>query len=705
MLANTTATFQIPALDCAEELALIEKGLRPLEGIGELSPDYLNRRLRVAFDPTRQNEDAIAERLAAIGFPAEASQANAKRTGDAPAWPRPSTLVGAALLMLAIALRFALGATTWPVAALCIAATAVSGWPVVLAGWRAARLLALDMHALVTIAVTGAIATGDYFEAATAMVLFAISLWLESYSLGRARRAVQSLVEWNPTVAHHLCDHGLHDVDPSRLVIGDRVLVKPGERVPVDGVVLEGSSTVNQAPITGESLPIEKAVGDEVFAGTLNVDGSLEVEATRTAQESTLAHISRLVELAQATRSPTQRLVDTFARRYTPAVIVIAVLLATVPPLLFQEPFLDWLHRGLVLLVIACPCALVISTPVAIVCALHAAARRGMLVKGGQHLEAAGQIDAVTFDKTGTLTTGQMQVTGVIPIDAANEAEVLGLAAALEAQSEHPLARAIVDEARCRGFVVSKATEFSALRGFGVRALVHEEMVAVGSPRMFREQGFGGDEAKLARALAAAKLHGGATPALVGTRDRLLGAIILADQPRRDAAAAVDELHRLGVRPVVMLTGDGPAAAQAIGAATGVDETHAELLPQDKVNRVAELARRYPNLAMVGDGVNDAPALAAARLGIALGSQASDTAMETADVVILSPHVARVPELVRLGRRLRRVLVQNIALALAIKLVVLALAAAGIATMWAAVAADVGASLLVIANGMRLLRP
>jgi Cd2+/Zn2+-exporting ATPase len=562
------------------------------------------------------------------------------------------------------------------------------------------------MNALMTIAAIGALGLREWFEAATAMLLFNVSLWLERSSMDRARRAVQGLVQLTPAVAHRIDADGLHDVHPDELDVGERVLVKPGERIPVDGVVVAGESAVNQATITGESMPVERTSGDDVYAGTHNAEGALEVRVGKPAAESTLAHIARQVEQAQVHRAPTARFVDQFARRYTPVVIVLAVLIAFGPPLVTGAALGAWIHRSLVLLVIACPCALVISTPVTIVLGLYQAARRGMLIKGGEHLERAGRVTAVAFDKTGTLTTGEATVIEIVPQAGVTEDEVLRVAASLEQASDHPLAKAILAAARDRRLDLTAVADFSAVRGFGVQGTLDGERCFVGSPRMLRDAGkpiaiapaLDGDAAR-----QLLSVNGTATIALVGTSSRLLGAIHLADPPRTEAARAIAELHALRIQPLMMLTGDSRAVAGAIARELGIDEVHAELLPDDKVREVGALAKRVPHLAMVGDGVNDAPALAAAHLGIALGSTASDVARETADVVILSPRLERVSELVRLGRRCRRLLAQNIVLALAIKAMVLLLAMADWATMWMAVAADVGASLLVIANGMRLV--
>jgi len=726
-LEATSAIFEIPALDCPEELSLIRKGLKRVEGVAELHPDYLNRRLRIEFDAERVDVPGLALRIREIGFSAQVLV----REGGLPivrpaadvAAVRWSTVAGGALLLFAAAVDWlAPGGARWA-AALAVLATIVAGLSVARAAWRAVRLKTLDMNALMTLAAIGAIASGDYFEAATAMFLFGVSLWLESYSLARARRAVRSLVELSPRVAHRFEQGALRDVAAAALQPGDRLLVKPGEQIPADGLVEGGASAVNQAPITGESLPVEKKPGDRVFAGTINGDGAIEVRAERAAADSTLAHIARLVEQAQQSRSPTERFVDRFARRYTPAVIALAIAIAAAPPLLAHwgvgwagaYPAGGWLHRGLVLLVIACPCALVISTPVTIVCGLHFGARRGLLIKGGEFLERAGRIDCVVFDKTGTLSLGKLEVLEVVPAGGETEEHVLRTAAALESRSEHPLARAVVAEARRRGLKWDEPSDVAALRGLGVEGRLSGETYYVGSPRLFRERqlpGVGSDDefpAELASGRPAElSPEAPAALALVGSRNKLLGAILLADRARPDAARAIADLKSLGVRPIVMLTGDRADAARKMAEELDVDQVRTDLLPADKVAEVRRLAVERPHLAMVGDGVNDAPALAAAAMGIAFGSQASDAALETADVVAMEPDLSHVGELIRLGRRCRRILSQNIAIALTLKAAVLLLALAGpdeLAKLWLAVAADVGASLVVVSNGMRLLKP
>ncbi|HWB10590.1 MAG TPA: cation-translocating P-type ATPase [Pirellulales bacterium] len=721
--ATTSSSFYVPALDCPEEFSLIEKGLRRLEGVVDLTPDYLNRRLAVEYDAPKLDALTIAARIRQIGFEAEvvSHEAVSHRTGGQAPRPylRRTTLAGAALLGLAFAASFVFSSPV-PGDMLAVAATLAAGLSVARAGWRAVRLRALDMNALMTLAACGALATGDYFEAATAMVLFGVSLWLESYSLTRARRAVRSLVELVPPRAHRYDGEATTDVDAADLKPGDRLLVKPGERVPVDGEVEQGTSSVNQAPITGESMPVEKGPGHPVYAGSVNGEGALVVRASRAAADSTLAHIARLVEEAQRGRSPTERFVDRFARYYTPAVIGLALALVAVPLAATTwhvswaeaHPPLEWLHRALVLLVIACPCALVISTPVTIVCGLQAAARQGMLIKGGEFLERAGRIASLGLDKTGTLTPGRAAVSKTIPAPGVSAEELLRVAAAVESRSEHPLALAIIAAAGEQGVAWQPAGEVSALRGFGVRGQIDGEPYFVGNWSLFSQPPLAAASnrgpADAVRRLGESLLaESTATIVFVGSPARFLGALAIEDRARPEAKEALDELRQLRVRPIVLLSGDRKAVVRQMAKELGIRDFHADLLPQEKVDQIKVLMVTHPHMAMVGDGVNDAPALAASWLGIAFGSQASDTALETADVVILSSRLILLPQLVRLGRRTRSILTQNITLALGIKGAVLLAAVAGpepLARLWLAVAADVGATLLVVANGMRLLR-
>ena len=734
---TTRATIHVPAMDCSEELVVIERGLESTAGLIALEADFVGRRVHVEFDAAQVSAAAIAARIREIGFPAELRLRVIEPPRAAVASVRRSTILAGVLLAAALAGSWfaSVERIAWWTA---VGSAAISGVSVAKAGWRAARQGVIDMNTLMTLAGVGAIAIGDSYEAATALFLFNIALWLEQFSLGRARRAVETLAQFQPVVAHRIAagSTAVEEIEPAAISIDDRLLVKSAERFPVDGIVEEGRSAVNQAPITGESLPVDKLAGDTVFAGSLNGDGTLTIRATQSAEGSTMAHIARLVEQAQASRSPTQRFVDRFARRYTPAVIFVALVVMLVGRYWLQLTWLDSIHRGLVLLVIACPCALVISTPVTILCGLHRAARRGVLIKGGEHLEAAGLVTSIAFDKTGTLTTGELRVVGVrgeggkegsreqgvgsreegtgneaiqdgCPVAECSDAPehstisketVLLLAASLERHSQHPLARAVVNEARRVDLKLLDASNVVSKQGLGIVGEIDGQRVAVGSKRFLVDQGI--------ESLTDDKLAGlnrAATQVWLAMNGKACGAIELADTLRPDAAVAVDELRRLSVRQLTLLTGDRDEVARSIVGPLRLDSIQSDLLPADKLAAIEQFKANNKHLAMIGDGINDAPALAAAPLGIAFGSGASATALEAADVVVVSPQLTRVAELIRLGQRCRRLLAQNIALAIGIKVITLVAAALGAATMWMAVAADVGASLIVIFNGMRLL--
>jgi Cd2+/Zn2+-exporting ATPase len=573
--------------------------------------------------------------------------------------------------------------------------------------WHSVRTRALDINVLMVIAVLGACLLGEWFEAAAVVWLFGVAQWMEARSMDRARHAIRALMTDAPTTAVLKRGLMLVTVPVAEVRPGDIVVVRPGERVPVDGEVLKGASAVDQAPVTGESIPVDKGPGDEVYAGTINGTGALDVRAERPASDSTLARIIHLVEHAQSQRAPVQTFVDRFARRYTPAVAILAVLVAFVPPLFlagaagWTQAFGTWSYRALALLVVACPCALVISTPVAFVSALTAAARKGVLIKGGVHLERLGMIRCVAFDKTGTLTHGRVTVTDVLGVDGTTSGGVLAVAAALELQSEHPIGRAIVTRARVEGLDVAPGDGFRALPGLGAEARVAEALALIGSHRLFED-----------RRLCTPALHAcveelesrGATTVLVSHAGAALGAIGLSDEMRSDGRDTVERLRGHGVDRVALLTGDASPRARTVIADSGLDEAHTELMPGDKVRAIARLREAYGPVAMVGDGINDAPALAAADVGIAMGVSGTDVALETADVVLMSDDLTKLPYALRLGRAARANIRQNVTIALSLKVAFVVLAAAGLATMWMAVVADTGASLLVTANSLRLLK-
>ncbi len=565
----------------------------------------------------------------------------------------------------------------------------------------------LDIHVLMMIAVAGALALGEWFEAAMVVWLFGISEWLEGWTVARARRAIRDMMTMRPATALVRRAGGVVDVAVDALTIGETVVVRPGDRLPVDGEVLSGESAVDQAPITGESWPVDKDPGDRVFAGSVNGAGALDVRVDRAADDTALARIIHLVEEAQARRAPVQTLVERFARRYTPAVVITALAVAIVPPTsgsietlsLAGGEWSTWWYRALVLLVVACPCALVISTPVAIVAALTAAARAGVLVKGGAALERLAAVRCVALDKTGTLTEGRVAVTDVHAVGAAAPDDVLRVAAALEARSEHPIGRAIVDRARAAGVAFGEGEAFRALPGLGAEAVVASGAAVIGSHRFFESRELCTDalHARMADIEAT-----GATPVCVGHDGAALGVIGLSDVLREEAPRAVAALHRAGVEHVVMLTGDSRRSADGMRVASGVDELYADLMPDDKVRLIELLRREHEVVAMVGDGINDAPALAAADVGVAMGA-GTGVALETADLALVGDDLTRLPLAVALARRTLRTIQVNVGIALGLKAAFVVLTVFGGATLWMAVLADTGASLLVVANALRLL--
>lgn len=587
-------------------------------------------------------------------------------------------------------------------------ATVAGGLLVFPAAWRALRGLRLDMNVLMTVAVGGAWAIGEGEEAASVVFLFALSELLESWSAGRARRAIASLLELTPETAlvaqgdGSIRERPVSDVRP-----GDRILVRSGSRVPLDGEILQGASAINQAPITGESVPVDKQPGDPVFAGTINGEGSLTVKVTRAADDSTLARIVRLVEEAEEQKAPTQRFVDRFARLYTPITFAAALLLALVPPLLFSQPWGEWTYRALVLLVIACPCALVIATPVSIVSGLTALARRGVLVKGGAYLEAVGKLRALAVDKTGTITRGQPTVVEVIPLPGHTGDEVLAAAAAIDRHSEHPLAKTVVEEAERRGVSIPAAANYVARTGRGAEATIGGHPHFVGNHRLTHEIGACGPELEarlqeieargLSLTVAGHAPHDGCAASVIGI-------IAIGDALRPEAREALERLHEAGLEKVVMLSGDNQRTASAVAAQAGIAEAFGDLLPEQKVEHVRALVERYGYVGMIGDGVNDAPALALASVGIAMGAIGSDTAIDTADMALMKDDLRRVAEAIELGRRTVRVIQFNVAFALIVKAAFLLLAFLGHASLWMAILADTGATLLVILNALRLLR-
>ena len=546
------------------------------------------------------------------------------------------------------------------------------------------------------LAVAGALAIGEWAEAASVVFLFALSQWLETRTLQRARHAIRALLDLAPREALVRRNGRDERVPVESIAVGETVLIRPGDRVPIDGMVIGGSSEADESSLTGESLPVDKASGAEVFAGTLNGHGSLDVRVTRVGPDTRMARITHLVEEAQSRRAPLQTFVERFGRWYTPLVALSALIVAVVPPLAGGDPGV-WIYRGLVLLVIACPCALVISTPVSIVAALSAAARRGVLVKGGMVLERLAAVDTIAFDKTGTLTLGQLTLSDVRPERAWTGDEVLQWAAAIESRSAHPLARAIVQAARHRNLIWSDASQFASLPGSGARAVVDGRPVLVGNAALMAANGVSFPEGLVPPDESGSSVF-------VSVDGRLAGTLTLVDTPRPHAVETLALLARQGIGRVVMLTGDRADAAQRLAAMLGLREVHAGLTPDQKLARIDALRREGHRVAMVGDGVNDAPALAFADVGIAMGAVGSDVALETADVALMGDELKRLPYVLRLARATVRTIRVNVALSLLVKAAFLLAATTGAATLWMAVVADTGASVVVVLNALRLLR-
>lgn len=692
--------FHIGKMDCPTEEGIIRNRLKSMDGIEQLDFDLMSRKLTVIHG--HSDESTIQRALESVGMdPKLVSDNEPESPGHGPAVPVLNRWLMGASGVLAVTAEVIAWTTgterSWPVIAVALGSIALGGRETIRKGIVSLRTLTLNINFLMTIAIIGATFIGQWPEAAMVTFLFGVAEMIEAFSLDRARHAIRSLMEMSPERALALVGNEWVEIEASSVAVGQRVRVRPGERIALDGLVKQGSSSVNQAPITGESIPVVKLVGDQVFAGTINEKGSFDFEVTANTGQTTLARIIRAVQQAQSQKAPTQRFVDQFARYYTPLVVALAVLIAAVPPLLFAQPFSDWLYKALVLLVIACPCALVISTPVTVVSALASAARRGILVKGGVYIEAGRRLTHLALDKTGTITHGLPKVTDVVPFDSVSETELLRLSASLDAPSEHPVASAIVS-----AYVGKKApvTNFESITGRGVKGEIEGKNYFLGNHRLAHEENHCRPEVE---EVLTQLEEQGKTVVILGDVDRALGVIAVADTVRETSVEAIKELHVLGVR-TLMLTGDNDRTAKAIALQVGIDDARGDLLPEDKLEIITALSVGSARIGMVGDGINDAPALARADVGFAMGAAGTDTAIETADVALMQDDLRKIPEFIRLSRRAAEVLKQNIAFAIGVKAIFFVLAFFGIATLWMAVFADMGASLLVVGNGLRLLR-
>jgi len=713
-------SFHVSGLDCAEEVAILNRVVGPgVGGSDNLAFDVMNARMTVLGAGRNVSSDTIIELVDSTGMTAKPWNADDASAGQAAHLKKQRlfTMLSGGFWVAgfgyhlvetglggAIGIFSGHGASAMPVAeALMFAVAILFGvWLVAPKAWSSARRLSPDMNLLMVVAVAGAIVLGEFFEAATVAFFFSLSLYLESWSVGRARNAVSALLDLAPPTARVLCDDGTEaDMPAASVAIGARFIVRGGDRIPLDGQVVDGAGAVDQAPITGESALVPKESGDDVYAGTINGEGTLTVRATKAATDTVLSRIIRMVGDAHSRRAEVEQWVAKFARIYTPIVMVLAVLIALLPPLLAGGTWSFWFYNALVLLVIACPCALVISTPVSIVAALASSARNGVLIKGGAYVEAPGRTTALAMDKTGTITMGEPEVAAVYPLGSTSKHDLMVRAAALEARSSHPLARAILGKAEQDSLSVVAADDTRTVPGRGLEGTLNGLAIWLGSDRFAGEKGFG---AMIPADLRDRIEGAGSTLVAVGDNTGVSGVLELRDRIRPDARRIVARLHAQGVKKIVMLTGDNAATARAVAAEVGIDEVRAELLPEDKVSAIEELVANHTTVAMIGDGVNDAPAMARAHYGIAMGAVGSDAAIETADIALMTDDIGKVPWLIGHSRRTMSIIKQNIGLSLATKAVFVVATAFGMASMWGAIAADVGVSLLVVANALRLLQ-
>lgn len=693
-------TYRIEGLSCANCANIFEKNVRKLDGVIDAKVNFGASKIAVAG-----NTSIEALEQAGAFENLKLRDEKEKATERPPFWKEKENInVYIAAILLLVSWFLSKGydnESIIPTIGYGLAIL-VGGYTLFVNGLKNLFRLTFDMNTLMTVAIIGAAIIGEWVEGATVVILFAISEALERFSMDKARQSIQSLMKISPKEAVIKRGEKLVTLSVEEVRVGDRMIVKPGEKLAMDGVVVKGTSTINQAAITGESIPVAKTIDDEVYAGTLNGEGLLEIDVTKRVEDTTLAKIIHLVEEAQAERAPSQAFVDRFAQYYTPAIIVLSLLIAILPPLLLDGEWSDWIYQGLAILVVGCPCALVISTPVSIVTAIGNAARNGILIKGGIYLEETGALNVVAFDKTGTLTKGEPTVTDIVTYGK-TEHEVLTIASAIESGSEHPLASAIIRKAEESGVNLKNVMvdNFQSMTGKGVKAKVHDEIYYVGSPKLFM------DLKQPIEKPIEQKIHylqeQGKTVMVVGTSNHILGLIAVADEIRETAKEVINKLYDTGIKQTVMLTGDNRDTAEVVGKEIGISNIQAELLPADKLTYMKALREQGARVAMVGDGVNDAPALASATVGIAMGGAGTDTALETADIALMSDDLTKLPYTIKLSRKTLTIIKQNITFSLAIKALALLLVIPGWLTLWIAIFADMGATLLVTLNSLRLL--
>lgn len=695
------SAFRVCGLDCPDCSKKLERKISSLPGVDSASLVYETGKLTVKHHEELTPISNIVKAIESSGYTADIEGAVLPEPSKRSFWLSDKRALTVIISSLPLAIggitEFIFGDNIFSIALLLITVI-ITGYRPTRSSISSLRSRVFDMNVLMTIAVMGAVILRQWTEAATVMFLFAFGTMLEAYTMDKTRHAIRALLEFAPSEAAVKRNGDTILVPIEDVHIDEIVVVKPGERIPVDGEVAFGHTSINQSAITGESVPVAKSPGDPVYAGTLNHEGYIEVRSTKRSQDTTLSHIIHLVEEAQSKKAPSQRFIDRFSAYYTPVVIAMAFLIAVIPPIL-GLPFITWIYRALVLLVIACPCALVISTPVSVASAIGAASRSGVLIKGGSHLEQAGQVSTVVFDKTGTLTSGLLSVTDIVPLNGYEENDILTITSSIEARSGHPLADAVVDYAKERGLEPLEPGNFKSMPGLGLKAEVNDIPYYVGNPKLFSELKIYDTDAEL---LVSAMQKEGKTVFMLGTEDKLLGIVAVADKLRADARQTVRQLREIGISNIVMLTGDNAETAREIASQVGIDDYQAELLPEEKVSAIESISQKYGKVAMVGDGVNDAPAISRADVGIAMGAIGSDIALETSDIALMADELSNLPYTMKLSRRSLRIIKQNVTASIAVKLAFIALGIAGLATLWMAVFADTGIAVLVILNGMRL---
>jgi Zn2+/Cd2+-exporting ATPase len=688
--------YHVEGMDCGSCAKSIEHHLNTIPGVKSVSVNFSTGKMKADHE---NSVGEIISEVSKIGFKASLPS---KKNAEEPA----KNNEGKGLILtsgILIALGFIgtyTGVSTFITTFMYAMAMVISGYKPVKSAYYSIKSRSLDMNVLMSAAAFGAVLIGEWLEGATVVWLFALGTTLQNMSIEKTRDSIRNLMNLAPSEAWIKEGSQLTKKPVEEVSAGEILLVKPGSKIPLDGEIISGVSSINQAPITGESIPVEKQVGDTVYAGTINENGSLEVRVTKLVEDTTIAKIIHLVEEAQEQKAPTQAFIDKFAGIYTPIVFVLALVVMVIPPLIEFGTWGEWFYKGLELLVVACPCALVISTPVAIVSAIGNAAKNGVLIKGGTFLEKAGAINAIAFDKTGTLTEGKPKVFEIKALNTSDQ-DLLSIALTLENYSTHPIAQTIVQYANEKRIQIKKCEVFRSIVGKGVQATIDGEVYYAGNARLFDEMEIPLGEAKASVVDMQSK---GKTVVIVGTKKEILGVISVADTIRTTTVNALNGLNQVGVNQVVMLTGDNEGTAKMISKETSVNRYFAELLPEDKVEAVKQLQKEGHNVAMVGDGINDAPALATADLGIAMGGAGTDTAMETADIVLMADNLEKLPHTINLSRKALGIIKQNIWFSLIVKFVALAFIFTGWLTLWLAVLSDTGAAIIVILNALRLLK-